>query len=114
MDSKDTTKVEKSVKKRRCRVSGAVVGLPVGKKWLIGNDSLNITVFKKTDTKKGGVRWDAESFHSTLHGALQWLIEQGVRDADLSDVKMLCAKLDQIFQEIRAMPNQRPPGVCVE
>jgi hypothetical protein len=81
-----------------------IVGLPVGKKWLISSDSLNIILRRLVVNKKTGEnRWAPAGYYSTLHSALEGLVAQEVRDSGLSDVKVVCAKLDQIHKDIKSI-----------
>lgn len=70
-------------------------GLVIGGQWKITTDELNVTIFSHH-----GNRWQPEAYVSTLSAAYTWLINQEVRKSDLSDLKVVVARIEQLKREI--------------
>jgi len=75
---------------------------------LIGNDfkiekgGLDIIVSKKTVSKKDSqkIGWRTVGYFGSLHSALRCLVDEGVRDSGLTDLKTIVAKQEEIHQTI--------------
>ena len=77
-------------------------GLAIGQDWRVGADSLNIILYRRQVNKKtGNEYWRANSFYATVANALVGLVEQGVRDTELADLKTVCDKIEQLRKDIR-------------
>jgi len=76
-------------------------GLPVGQDWKVGADSLNIILYQRHINKKTGKEyWRVHSYYATVANALVELVNQGVRDTELADMKVICGKIDQLQKDI--------------
>ena len=83
------------------QVSEPFSGMSIGRKWRIGADPLNIILYRREVSKKTGKeRWRAHSYYSTVTNALLALVDQGVRDTRLVDLKIVCAKVEQLRKDI--------------
>jgi len=79
----------------------AVKGLAVGQDWRVGADTLNIILYRRQVNKKTGKEyWRAHSYFATVANALSELVNQGVRDTQLADLKTVCDKIDQLHKDI--------------
>ncbi len=75
----------------------------VGKDWkLYCCDSLNITVARRQKSKSDntGENWINAAYFSTVAAALHFLVEQGVKDTGLKDMKTVVAKIDELKRDI--------------
>lgn len=72
-------------------------GVIIGGRWKIqtGGDGLNVIVYRNQ-----GKSWRAEAYVSTLAAALTWLVNQNVRESDLSDLKAVVARIEELRREI--------------
>ena len=76
-------------------------GLAVGRDWRVGADSLNIILYRRQVNKKTGKEyWRANSYYATVTNALVGLVNQGVRDTELVDLKTVCNKIEQLHKDI--------------
>ena len=83
------------------QVVEAVKGLAIGQNWRVGTDSLNIILYQRQVNKKTGKEyWRAHSYYSTVANALVELVNQGVRDIKMADLKTVCDKIDQLRRDI--------------
>ncbi len=79
----------------------AVKGLVIGQNWKVGADTLNIILYQRQVNKKTGKEnWRAHSYYATVANALMELVNQGVRDTGLADLKTVCDKIDQLRRDI--------------
>lgn len=84
------------------QVKGLSKGIAIGKSWMVGADSLNIILYRKQVNNKTSKRyWRSHSYHATIPSALKELIEQGVRDTDMADLKTVSNRIDQLCNEIK-------------
>jgi hypothetical protein len=72
-------------------------GVIIGSKWKVQTmgDGLNITISKNT-----GKSWRVEAYVSSLAGALSWLVSQEVRESDLSDLRAVVERNEELRREI--------------
>ena len=82
------------------QATGRVKGLAVGGNWKVGADSLNIILYRRQVSKTGKEYWRAHSYFATVANALVELVNQGVRDTKLADLKTFCDKIDQLRKDI--------------
>ncbi len=76
-------------------------GLAIGQNWRVGADSLNIILYRRQVNKKTGKEyWREHSYYATVANALVELVNQGVRDTELADVKTVCDKIEQLHKDI--------------
>ena len=76
-------------------------GLAIGQDWRVGADTLNIILYRRQVNKKTGKEyWRAHSYYSTVANALVGLVNRGVRDSELADLKTVCDKIDQLCRDI--------------
>jgi hypothetical protein len=76
-------------------------GLVIGQDWRVGADTLNVILYQRHVNKKTGKEyWRAHSFYATVANALVELVNQGVRDTELADLKTVCDKIDQLRKDI--------------
>ena len=75
-------------------------GLSVGKNWIVSADSMNIILYHRHVTKFGREHWQAHSYYSNPANALIGLVNQGVRDTKLADLKTVCDKIEELRRDI--------------
>jgi len=76
-------------------------GLPVGRDWIVGADSMNTILYCRYVTKETGTEyWRAYGFYSSPANALMGLVNQGVRDTKLADLKTVCDKIEELRRDI--------------
>ncbi len=72
-------------------------GLVIGHNWRVGADTLNIILYRCQINKKTGKEyWRAHSYYATVTNALVGLVNQGVRDTELVDLKTVNKRIDEI------------------
>ena len=79
----------------------------VGRKYKIESDSLNVTLFKKRTTKKGGEAWSPIAYHSNVKEALVTLVNLEVSETGLKDLRSVVAKQDELIHLIGGLKNER-------
>ena len=72
----------------------------IGKDWKIEADSLNVTLLKRHITKAKIEIWGIEGYFSTVKNALMELVDLGVRDTKLTDLKIIVKKQDELYRLI--------------
>ena len=73
----------------------------VGNNYKIEADSLNVTLYKRSASKKAKTeRWRAISFFSRFGGALKALIDLRVKETELKDFRAVCKKQDELYKLI--------------
>lgn len=83
------------------RGNPVIKGLVIGQNWKVGADALNIILYQRQVNKKTGKEyWRAHSYYSTVANALVGLVNQGIKDTDLADLKTVCDKIDQLHRDI--------------
>ena len=77
-------------------------GMMIGTDWRVGADSLNIILYQRQVNKKTEKEyWRAHSYYATVANALVALVNQGVRDTKLADLKTVCDKIEELHRDIR-------------
>ena len=62
---------------------------------------MNIILYRRQVNKKTGKEyWRAHSYYATVANALMELVNQGVRDTELADLKTIYDKIDQLHKDI--------------
>ena len=86
--------------------------MPVGQDWQVGADTLNIILYRCQVNKKTGKEyWRAHSYYATVADALVGLVNQGVRDTKLADLKTVNRRIDEIHTWIsEALENSAVSG----
>jgi hypothetical protein len=96
-----TRKVTKGLQNKPQQATERVKGLVVGQNWRVGANALNIILYRREVSKKTGEeRWRAHGYYATVANALVGLVNQGVRDTELADLKMVSDKIDQLRKDI--------------
>ncbi len=77
----------------------------IGTKYKLEADSMNIILSKKKrrirkDTKEVYEDWAIMGYFATVKGALHELVNQGVRDTALKDLKSISGKIDGLYDLI--------------
>lgn len=83
----------------------------VGKKWKIESDSLNVTLSKRhmskpKDGKPASEYWTVEGYYGTVNNALKALVDFGVRETALADLKTVGKKLDELYTLIGSIKSK--------
>jgi hypothetical protein len=104
---KDNTKTTvKGAKTKPEQVSGQFKGIVIGKNWKLGADSMNIILYHlEVNKKTKEERWRVYGYFATITGALTALINQGVRDTQLVNIKIVCDKIDHLQKDISKVMN---------
>jgi hypothetical protein len=66
----------------------------------IGADQMNVVVSRK---KPGAKRLITEGYFSTMVDALDFVVDKGVRDTDLVDLKTVVDKQDELYRLIQGL-----------
>ena len=78
--------------------------MKVGKKWKIESDSMNVTLSRLLvvlrGERKGEKYWSVEGYYPTPKLALKGLVDQGVRDTELTDLKTIVKAIDELKSDI--------------
>jgi len=75
--------------------------MTVGQDWRLGTDAFNIILYRRQVNEKTGKEyWRAHSYYATVANALVELVNQGVRDTELVDLKTVCNRIDQLRRDI--------------
>jgi hypothetical protein len=86
--------------------------IELSKSWAIGADSCNIILYRKStpkeepdddEVKEGG--WYVAGYYSTLHNALEAMVEHGIKDTDMASIKSVNDKIEELHKLISSMPN---------
>ena len=82
----------------------------IGKHWKIGSDSLNVILYKRKQrtrkiTHETYEDWEEVSYFATVANALHELVNQGVRDSQLKDLKTITARIDELHTMIENLPE---------
>ena len=74
--------------------------MDIGKDWKITADSMNITLSKRITRKhKNGIYyedWVNEGYYPTVAWALKGLIEHGVKETELKDMRTIVSAIDKL------------------
>ena len=97
----NTQMTAKRLQNKPQQATGWVKGLGVGQDWRVGADALNIILYQRHVNKKTAkAYWRAHSYYATVANALVELVNQGVRDTKLADLKTVCDKIDRLRKDI--------------
>ena len=96
-----TRMTAKRLQNKPQQVTEPLKGMMAGQDWRVGADSLNIILYRRQVNKKTGKEyWRAHSYYATVANALVGLVNQGVRDTELADLKTVCDKIEQLRRDI--------------
>ncbi|MFC1933273.1 hypothetical protein ACFLXU_06605 [Chloroflexota bacterium] len=97
----------KRVQNKPQQATEPLKGLVIGQDWRVGADSLNIILYRRqVNNKTGKEYWRAHSYYATIANALVGLVNQGVRDTELADLKTVNKRIDEIHTWInKALEN---------
>jgi len=81
----------------------------IGTNWsIVATDTMNVTLSWKVTRRKGKLAgqevWVTQGYYGTPAEALHALVNQGVRDSKLTDLKTIVAKIDELHRMIEALP----------
>ena len=96
-----TKKTKRKPQNKPQQMTGVLKGLPVGQDWRVGADTLNIILYRRQVNKKTGKEyWRAHGYYIAVANALVGLMEQGIRDTELADLKTVCEKMEELRRDI--------------
>lgn len=77
----------------------------VGNNWKIESDSLNVILMKKVKRKKKGTDetyddWKNIGYYSNFENAFKAMVDQRIRDTDLTDIKSINKAILDMKKEI--------------
>ena len=84
--------------------------MKINKNWEITSDSLNVVLRKRVsmtskETKKKYDVWEIQGYYSTPEEALHGLVNQHIRDSELTDLETMV----KAFRELHSMIEKLPP-----
>jgi len=84
----------------------------IGKDWKIESDHFNITLYKRhrvaaKDGKLAHDNWVSEGYYSTVANALKDMVNIGIRETDMKDLKTIAKKIDELY----ALFDTRAPTI---
>ena len=82
----------------------------VGKDFKVEADDLNVTVSRRSVARKGKnagqERWANEGYFGTLENALKYLVDRGVKEAGLTDLKTVIKKQNELKDMITQLARK--------
>ena len=77
----------------------------IGKRWKIESDELNIILSRRhtvraTPATPAHDIWKVNGYYATIKNALIGLVDQGIRDSELTDLKTISLKQDELYKLI--------------
>lgn len=72
----------------------------INRNFKIESDSMNVVLYKRKTDRKGGIYWSPQGYYATVKNALSGLVDQGVRDTGLTDLRIVVAKIDELKADI--------------
>ena len=85
--------------------------IKIGNRFALGADSENIIIYIKHISERGKNEgkemWVASAYFATVSGALDYLIEQSVKETKLEDFKTVCLEIDKLKVSIKALGLSR-------
>ncbi len=100
-EGNNTRMTTKRLQNKPQQATEPLKGLTVGRNWRVGADTMNIIIYQRQVNKKTGKEyWRAHSYYATVANALVGLVNQGVRDTELADLKAVCDKIEQLHKDI--------------
>ena len=75
--------------------------MDIGKKYRIESDSLNVTLLKRSVSKKTKAEsWVAIGYFSRFGNALKSLVDLNIRETQLKDFQAVCQRQDELYKLI--------------
>lgn len=106
--AKDTRKSVSVPSATSCHATVPQTGILINANWKVSADSMNIILYRRDkESKTGKERWRAEGFYSTLGSALVGLVRQGIRDTELSSIRAVNQKIEELERDILKMAARR-------
>jgi len=97
----NTQKAVKQPKNKPQQATKPLKEMAIGRDWRVGADALNIILYRRqVNNKTGKEYWRAHSYYATVVNALVELVNQGVRDTELADLRTVCDKIEQLHKDI--------------
>lgn len=80
----------------------------IGKNWKIESSNLNIILSKKIKRIKKGTKetydtWQIIGYYASVKNALHELVNQSLRDTELTTLTRISAEIDKLHQMIEAL-----------
>ncbi len=70
----------------------------IGKNYKVESDNLNVILYKKAISKKTGKEpWRVEGYYYSVVNALKALVDFGVRETALKDLRTIISKIDELY-----------------
>ena len=80
----------------------------IGKKYKIESDSLNITLYQRTVSKKTGAEyWNTLGYFGKVQNALKFLVDSGVAETGLTEFRKIVTKQDELYKLIEGLNYER-------
>ena len=84
----------------------------IGKNWKIESDSLNVILSQRKrrtnkETGKAYDYWKPMGYYATIPNAMHGLVDQGIRDTELKDLKTIIAEINKLHNLIEPL-SKRP------
>jgi hypothetical protein len=100
-EGNNTRMTAKRLQNKPQQATEPLKGMAVGQDWRVGADTLNIILYRRQVNKQTGKEyWRAHSYYATVTNALLGLVNQGIRDTELTNLKVVCDKLGQLHKDI--------------
>ncbi|MBU2177667.1 MAG: hypothetical protein KJ556_21455 [Gammaproteobacteria bacterium] len=82
----------------------------IGKNHKIESDSMNVILSKKVkrvkkDTGEKHDAWQCIGYYATVANALHGLVNQNIKDTELTDIKAIAAEINNLHKMIEALPK---------
>jgi hypothetical protein len=87
------------------RTKKEVPMIPIGKKYRIGLDGMNVTVFQRCNPRKAGAggSWRPIGYYSSFKNALEDLVDHDVKQPDLKDLKAVVKRQNELHRLIESL-----------
>ena len=72
----------------------------INKNFKIESDRLNVVLYRFRKDRNGEEYWSPQGYYSTVKNALNGLVDQGVRDTDLRDLRTVVKAIDELKVDI--------------
>jgi len=77
----------------------------IGNRYKIESDSLNVTLYEVAKSKTAVTRWRAIAFFSSFKNALEYLVDLGVMETGLKDLRTVVKKQDELYSLVKQLGN---------
>ncbi len=79
--------------------------IQVSKKYRLSSDKFNIILQEKYHNKKlNTIIWDSIAYFSTPQNALNYILEQEIREFWVEDLKEVVKRMDELYKMVRELP----------